>query len=202
MQGYTETISGQPYASLSQPPPLKAAARMVEDARRRSATISAWASTVRPGPPAPISPSRLNFTRGHHGYHRRPISALLRTSALSALYTATPTTTSGKGFLRGLSMRHSRNKSAAGVEDASSSKRKPAKEKSKYANERLQQVSTDLALAHAQFMGGGKIEHDMKQQAKAAGAMRENTGQAVSGAHDEALEYAGLLDCEEEGEVN
>ncbi|KAF7798711.1 hypothetical protein EIP86_009935 [Pleurotus ostreatoroseus] len=258
---------------------------MAENARRRSATISAWASTVQPGPPAPISPSRLDFTtdvrssrRKSHtvaptssfpappspaaylpeqdsptssshsitpnikqeakhdlpsvGYtsifvtlppktppveytpdRRRSVSAVPRTTAPSV--PPTPTTASGKGFLRGLSMRHSRNKSAAGVEDASSSKSKPAKEKkSKYANERPPQISTDLALA--QFMGGGKIEHHMKQQAKkqakAAGATREN-GQLVGVGElhrdgrggvwrdpEEEMEYTGLLDRDEEGE--
>lgn len=139
----------------------------------------------------------------------------------------TPTTPSRKGLsrLRGLSIKpSSRSKPSAETSHPSSSSsgasaskdKVKEKKKSKYDDARPAQLATDLALA--QLMGGGSIEHHIRQaaekEAKRAGAKKVNGQYVGVGAvhrdndgrvwrdQDEEWEYTHLLGREAEGAEN
>ena len=267
MQTRSETMSAMPaYPFLSQPPQelyKSPEPSQGHHARRRSlAAISNWASSVQPGAPAPISPTKAKYTesvtarpaeiRAMRRHSVKPAPAppspvgYLPDSPSSSDQSTTPTTKpdfkrdlqtgytsvyvtlpegrapptpttptapsvpapSRKGFTRLLSLKPASSSSSS---PASSSKEKTKeKKKSKYDEARPAQLATDLALA--QLMGGGTIEHHMRQEAnreaKRAGAKKVN-GQYVGVEvlhrdaegrvwrdRDEELEYAGLLDRE------
>ncbi|EKM50564.1 uncharacterized protein PHACADRAFT_263915 [Phanerochaete carnosa HHB-10118-sp] len=260
----------QAYPFLSQPPhgqdiyaPRDAVS--APHVRRRSlAAISNWASSVQPGAPPPLSPTKTKFAESsrapeirssrRHSVKPAPpppmeyipdspsssdqsispatkqeFKAELRPAEYAPVYVQLPNTPpadqpsgSRKGLrFRSLSIKPtSRSKSSTDSAPPPPPKEKKEK-KSKHRDEgQPMQLATDLALA--QLLGGGTIEHHIKQaaekEAKRAGAKKVN-GQYVGVSdvyrdaegrvwrdRDEAWEYHALVErntrrAEEEDEV-
>lgn len=229
----TATMSAQhAYPFLSQPPRgqdiyAPGDAVPAQHTRRRSlAAISNWASSVQPGAPAPLSPTKNQFAESsrapeirssrRHSVKPAPpppmeyipgspsssdqsgspatkqeFKAELRPAEYAPVYVQLPTTPpadqpsgSRKGLrFRSLSLKPS-SRSKSSTDSAPPPPPPPKERKEKKPKHRDEghpmQLATDLALA--QLLGGGSIEHHMKQaaekEAKRAGAKKVN-GQYV-----------------------
>lgn len=251
MPSHSETLAvpqaEQAYAFLTQPPPQKkrgtqqpSASQDVpssvqsENPRRRSlAAISNWASSVQPGPPAPLSPNKTAYaepprpSKSGRRYSAQvappsPVTYIpdsptsstdtpvmkpdLQAVGYTSVFVQLPKTPPvqftpdgrvdvfspaatedtedsrmSKRRFRSLSMKPPGRSKSISVASTQQSKPSAAKEKkSKHADTRPPQIAQELALA--QFLGGGSVQHHMKQyaekQAKRSGAKKEN-GQVV-----------------------
>lgn len=272
MQSHSDTIATMSaqhvYPFLSQPPHgqdiyASQEAAPTQYTRRRSlAAISNWASSVQPGAPAPLSPSKSKFAESsrapeirasrRHSVKPAPPSPMeyipdspassdqsgspaakqefkanLHATEYAPVFVHLPNTppadqvhapiapsapsSSRKGLrFRSLSLKPtSRSKSTADAAPQSSSSKEKKEKKAKHRDEgHPMQLATDLALA--QLLGGGSIEHHIKQaaekEAKRAGAKKAN-GQYVGVSdvyrdaegrvwrdRDEAWERRGLVE--------